>query len=218
MIITIDGLGVNGKTTLSKMIANKYKFKNFSAGAIYRCIALKILNESIDMSNLKELIHKLSNIDIEFREENQEQKVFLDNQEVTDRIREEDISFYSTKWATIREIKYLVRQIQKEFGNKYNVVMEGRDIGTIIFPNADIKFYLHSDFETRVKRLYEQRKNYEKVTYEEISNDLKQRDDLDINGGNFVKPEGAIEIKTDNLNINEIFTIMVNDIDKVLSK
>jgi len=212
MIITIDGLRATGKTTLSRMISEQYNLKNFNTGAIYRCIALKIINEDLNVDNIDELIKRIENISINFIGD----QVILEDENVSERIREEDISYFSTKWATIKEIKILVRKIQRDFGEQYDLVIEGRDIGTVVFPEAEIKFYLYSDFETRVKRLYEERKGKEKVTYEEISANLKEVDNLDINHGNFIKPKDAIEIKTDELSIDEVFQIMIKHINKKL--
>lgn len=203
MIITIDGLGVNGKSTLSKMLADYFKYKNFNTGAIYRCIALKIINEKLDINDISNTLEQLKDIDINFESE----KVYLDGIDVSKKIRTEEISFYSTKWATIPEIKEFVRVIQKEYIKKYDTIIEGRDIATRIAPNADYKFYLYSEFETRVQRLWKQNTN---ISIDNIRNDLKIRDNLDINGGNFIKPKDAIEIDTTNYNIDEVFEIMVN--------
>lgn len=207
MIITIDGLGVNGKSTMAKMLADYFNYKNFNTGAIYRCLALKIINEKLDVNDISNTLNKLKDIDINFDNE----KVFLDNIDVSKKIRTEEISFYSTKWATIPEIKELVRKIQKEYISKYNTVIEGRDIATRIAPNADYKFYLYSEFETRVQRLWKQNTS---ISIDEIRKNLKIRDDLDINGGNFIKPKNAIEINTTNYTIDEVFRIMVNYIKK----
>ena len=205
MVITIDGLGVNGKSTLAKMISKKINFKNFNTGAIYRCIALEIINHNYDTSNLDKIIGKLSNIKVDFIDE----KVYLNDIDVTEKIQTEEISVKSTKWATLPEIKEIVRKIQKDFVQNNNTVMEGRDIATRIVPNAEVKFYLYSDFEKRVERLW--RKDTQ-VDIETIRNNLKIRDDLDINGGNFVKPQNSIEIDTTNLNINEVLEIMLKEI------
>lgn len=203
MIITIDGLGVNGKSTLSKMLADHFKYKNFNTGAIYRCIALEIINEKLDINDISNTLEQLKDIDINFESE----KVYLDGIDVSKKIRTEEISFYSTKWATIPEIKEFVRVIQKEYIKKYDTIIEGRDIATRIAPNADYKFYLYSEFETRVQRLWKQNTN---ISIDNIRKDLKIRDNLDINGGNFIKPKDAIEIDTTNYNIDEVFEIMVN--------
>ncbi len=207
MVITIDGLGVNGKSTLAKMISTKINFKNFNTGAIYRCIALEIVNHNYDISNLDKIIDKLSNIKIDFIDE----KVYLNDIDVTEKIQTEEISVKSTRWATLPEIKEIVRKIQRDFVQNNDTVMEGRDIATRIVPDAEVKFYLYSDFEKRVERLW---KKDTRISIETIRNNLKIRDDLDINGGNFIKPQNAIEIDTTNLNINEVFDIMLKEIKK----
>ena len=209
MVITIDGLGVNGKSTLARMISQEIGFKNFNTGAIYRCIALEIINRSLDVENIKQLIIQMGCINVDFEND----KVILNDKDVTTEIRTEKISVLSTKWATIPEIKQIVREIQSNFIKNNDTVIEGRDIATRIAPWADIKFYLYSDFETRVERLWRQNT---KVDIEEIRNNLKIRDELDINRGNFVKPENAIEIDTTNKNIDEVFQIMMEEIYKKL--
>ncbi len=207
MVIAIDGLGVNGKSTLAKMISKKLNFQNFNTGAIYRCIALKIINEKLDINNILQVIDRIKDIDIYF----DNGKTYLDGKDVSKEIRSEQISVCSTQWATIPEIKETVRKIQKEFIKKYDTVMEGRDIATRIAPNADYKFYLYSDFEARVERLWNENKS---VDIETIRKDLKIRDDLDINGGNFIKPINAIEIDTTNYSIDEVYKIMIDKIKK----
>ena len=159
----------------------------------------------MDVNDISNTLYKIKNIDINFEND----KVFLDGKDVTKQIRTEQISVYSTKWATIPEIKSFVREIQKDYLKKYDTVIEGRDIATRIAPDAEFKFYLYSDFDTRVKRLWMQNKC---ENIETIRNNLKIRDDLDINGGNFVKPTNAIEIDTTNYTIDEVFEIMLKSI------
>ena len=203
MVITIDGLGVNGKTTLAKRISNELGYKNFNTGAIYRCIALEIINKGLDIKDIENVISNIKDLKIDFDGNN----VILNGEDVSKRIREEDISVNSTAWATIPEIKVLVRKIQKDFIEKHDTVMEGRDIGARIAPNADVKFYLYSDFETRVKRLSLEEPD---VDINVIIENLKVRDDLDINGGNFIKPTDAYEIDTSYKTINEVYEEMMN--------
>ena len=203
MVITIDGLGVNGKTTLAKRISNELGYKNFNTGAIYRCIALEIINKGLDIKDIENVMSNIKDLKIDFDGHN----VILNGEDVSKRIREEDISVNSTAWATIPEIKVLVRKIQKDFIEKHDTVMEGRDIGARIAPNADVKFYLYSDFETRVKRLSLEEPD---VDINVIIENLKVRDDLDINGGNFIKPTDAYEIDTSNKTINEVYEEMMN--------
>ena len=206
MIIAIDGLGVNGKSTLAKMLANYLNLKYFNTGSIYRCIALEIINNNLDIHNIENVIKNLKHINIDFEGE----KVFLDGIDVTKQIRTETISVKSTEWATIPAIKELVRKIQKEYINQNDVVIEGRDICTRIAPNADFKFYLYSNFETRVTRLYNSNKS---IDIETIRSNLIIRDKLDIEGNNFIKPKDAIEIDTTNLSINDVYNINLEKIN-----
>lgn len=207
MVITIDGLGVNGKSTLAGMISKTLNFKNFNTGAIYRCIALRIIENKLDVEDIDTVLKEIENIHIDFIDD----KVFLDGKDVSKDIRTEQISVCSTKWATIPKIKEFVRTFQKAFIKKYDTVIEGRDIATRIAPDADVKFYLYSDFETRVKRLWLQNTN-EKI--ETIRKNLQERDEVDLNGGNFVKPLNAIEINTTNYTIDEVYNLMMQEINK----
>ena len=211
MVITIDGLGVNGKTTLAKRISNYLGFKNFNTGAIYRCIALEIMNNKLNINNIENVISNVKDLQIDFDGNN----VILNGIDVSKRIREEDISVNSTAWATIPEIKVLVRKIQKDFIKKYDTVIEGRDIAVRIAPDADVKFYLYSDFETRVNRLALEKQD---VDINVIRENLKVRDDLDINGGNFVKPNDAYEIDTSLKTIDEVYEEMIRIINENLTK
>lgn len=207
MVITIDGLGVNGKSTLASMISKTLNFKNFNTGAIYRCIALRIIENKLDVKDIDTVLKEIENIHIDFIDD----KVFLDGKDVSKDIRTEQISVCSTKWATIPKIKEFVRSFQKTFIKKYDTVIEGRDIATRIAPDADVKFYLYSDFETRVKRLWLQNTN-EKI--ETIRKNLQERDEVDLNGGNFVKPLNAIEINITNYTIDEVYNLMMQEINK----
>ena len=207
MVITIDGLGVNGKTTLAKRIAEKLNFKNFGAGSVYRCIAYKMIKNNLDISDIDKVLELIKDIDVDINGKD----VYLDGEKVTDLIKTEEISVKSTKWATNLKIKEFVRNYQKEFIKKHDTVMEGRDIAERIAPNAEVKFYLYSDFETRVRRLWEADKS---VDINEIRNNLKIRDDLDLNGGNFVEPKVAIRIDTTNLTLDEVYEKMMEEINK----
>ena len=209
MVITIDGLGVNVKSTLAKRISNKLNFKNFNTGAIYRCIALQIIENKLDINKIEQVLNYIRGMEVDFESD----KIYLNKRDVTTKIRTEQISVFSTKWATIPKIKEFVRSFQKDFIEKNDTVMEGRDIGTRIAPSAEVKFYLYSDFETRVKRLWNQNK---KINIEEIRENLKIRDDLEINGGNFVKPKDDIEIDSTNYTLDEVYQIMINEINKVI--
>jgi len=205
MIIAIDGLGVNGKSTLAKMIADKLGFKCFNSGAIYRCIALEAVRMNLDLEDVDTIISKVQNMVVDF----DGAKVLLNGEDVSKAIRTEEISVKSTKLANSLKIKAFVKKIQTAFVEKYDTVIEGRDMCTRVVPNADVKFYLYSDFETRVSRLWNSNLS---IDINQIRENLTKRDKYDIEGGNFIKPIGAIEIDTTNLSIEEVFQTMMEHI------
>jgi len=209
MVISIDGMSAAGKSTLAFMLAKKLNLKYLNSGSIYRCIALKIMNNKIDINsiNLEEII---ANLDIDFEITFDKQKVYLDKIDVTDKIRAESVSVFTPKIANNQTLKKAIRKIQKRFVEEGDVVIEGRDIATRIAPDATYKFYLYSTLEKRTERLYNELKDKEEITYEQIYNDLKNRDQKDIEDGNFIKPVSAIEIDTTNLNLDEALNIMLS--------
>ena len=167
MVIAVDGMSATGKSTLAYRLSRKLNLKYLNSGSIYRCIALKVMNGEIDLSdsNLRE---RIVNLDIDFEVVNDKQRVYLDKIDVTDKIRLEEVSVFTPSIANNKEIKPAIREIQAIFAKKGNIVIEGRDIGTRIVPNADYKFYLSSSLEKRAERLYAERKNIEDITYEEL--------------------------------------------------
>ena len=209
MVIAIDGMSAAGKSTLAFELAKKFNLKYLNSGAIYRCIALKVMNNEIDIND-SDLENIIVGLDIDFKIIGDKQHVFLDGKDVTVDMKIESVSVFTPTIANIPELKSGIRKIQKKFVESGNVVIEGRDIGTRIAPNADYKFYLYSTLEKRAERLYEGLKDKQKVTYEEIYNNLRNRDKKDIEDGNFIKPENAIEIDTTNLNLDESLNIMLS--------
>lgn len=207
MIITIDGLSINGKTTLAQMLSKNLGIKYFNTGAIYRVLALKILESNIDINDINKVIELFSSLNIDFIGNS----VYLNNEDVTDKIYTDQIAYYSTKWGTITEIKEAIRNYQKEFIKNNDVIMEGRDIGSRIAPTADFKFYLYADFDKRVERMYLKNPKVDKKTH---AHNLMVLDELDINGGNFVKPNFAYEIDTTDKSLDEVLREMLKIIQE----
>lgn len=199
MIITMDGLGGTGKSSQARELARKLNFKSFDTGAVYRAITLKLIQDKIDPRNTEKLIELLNNTEIQV----DEQMVTLDNIDVSDRIRQMDITLNSAYIATIKEVKEKVIQIQRNFGNSNNVVMDGRDIGTRIFPNAEIKFYLEASPEVRARRKFLEGKD-KKLSYEDILKKLIERDKIEIAAKSILIPKDAFMINTDNMTFEEV--------------
>ena len=209
MIIAIDGLGINGKSTLAKMISTTLGFKYYNSGAVYRCIALEIVRRNLDINNIKDTIMQIQSLEVDFEND----KVLLNGEDVTNDIKSVEFARKAAEWSNIEEITQFVRQKQKEFLAKNNTVIEGRDIGARIAPNAEIKFYLYSDIETRTQRVWEQDKSLDR---DEVKNIILERDRIEIEGGSYIKPENSIEIDTSNLTIDEVYNKMMEEINRII--
>lgn len=211
MIIAIDGKSGTGKSTISYLLATSLNLRYLNSGSIYRCIAYLIMNKYLDI-NSPMFEKDLSKIQIDFKNIDNKQRVILNNKDVTDIIRLEEVTTFTPKIADNKIIKTYIRNIQYKFVESGNIVIEGRDICTVIAPNADYKFYLYTSGETRAKRVYEEKIKKENITYEEVLNDLKKRDTEDIIDKNFIEPTNAIKIDTTNLTIEEVLEIMLKNI------
>lgn len=209
MVIAIDGKSATGKSTIAFNLAQKLNLTYLNSGSIYRCIALKIMNKEININD-DNLLEKLNKLHIEFKMEKSIQKVYLDNIDVTKRIRLEDITVFTPKIADNKIIKEYIRNIQYTFVKKGNIVIEGRDIATRIAPNANYKFYLYATSEIRAKRVYEEKIKEENISYEEVLNDIEKRDKEDILDENFIEPKNAIRIDTSFKSKEEILNIILS--------
>lgn len=207
MVITIDGLSGNGKTTLSDMIANHLGFKRVSAGDFFRCITYEMLTKGLDIDNNRDqTIEYLNTLDISYDDNN---NVLLNGINVTDAIRTKEVSINSSKIANNKDVQNIVTLLQRHYLDKNNVVLDGRDVGTRVAPDADYKFYIYADKETRVKRLMAEKPDVDRV---EIEKELDARDLYDLRG-NFVRPTGAFEIETSNKTLEQVFGEMIEKID-----
>lgn len=214
MVIAIDGMSATGKSTLAFNLAKELGLTYLNSGSIYRCVALKIMRKEISVEDENKLIEDIINMNINFVIEDDIQKVYLDNEDVTLRIKDEEVSVFTSKYAGLPALKTAIRTIQKKFVEKDNVVIEGRDIATRIAPQADYKFYLHASLDTRANRLYNGIKDRQNVTREEVYINLKNRDEKDIEDKNFIKPVDVIEIDTTNLTIDEALEVMLSHIKR----
>ena len=186
MIIAIDGPSGSGKGTIAKKLASTLEYTYIDTGAMYRCVALKSLRENISIDEEEKIVNLLKNMDIRLTNEG---KVYLNNEDVSNQIRSIDVTRRVSKVASIIPLREVMKQKQRELAKENNVVMEGRDITTEVFPDADYKFYLDASFDERVKRRYLQ--NQEKgieSDIEMIKKSIKERDYNDAN-----RPVGALK-------------------------
>ncbi len=180
--IAIDGPSGGGKSTLAKNIAKKLGYIYVDTGALYRSIGLYMYDNGIDPKNTEEVICALEKIKLEMRHEDGVQKVYLNGVDVGDRIRLPEMSMYASCVSSIPEVRTFLLDLQKNIAKENNIIMDGRDIGTVILPDAQVKIFLSASNENRAERRYKEliEKGIE-TTYEEVLADIIKRDENDKN-------------------------------------
>ena len=215
IIITIDGWSSCGKSTLAKQLAKKLGYAYVDSGAMYRAITLYFLRNHIDWDNRQEVVEGLKHVHIEFHfnKQSQQSEIFLNEENVEYLIRDLIIAEKVSDVAAIKEVRsYAVGQQQK-MGKKKGIVMDGRDIGTTVFPNAELKIFMTSDISVRVERRFKEM--YEKnpnVTIDEVKNNLEMRDYIDSHReiSPLRKADDAIVLDNTNLTIDEQLAFALN--------
>ena len=219
-IVTIDGTSSTGKSTIAKRIARKLSYTYIDSGAMYRaltffCLEQKIISKSFFKKDI--LLKKLNNIKIDFKKnpKNNILEINLNGAFVEDKIRTIMVSDFVSILAKLDDVRTFMVKIQHSLGKKKGVVMDGRDIGTVVFPNAEYKFFLEASTKLRAERRFnELKKNNNKVSYEDVYNNIISRDTHDINRLNspLKMASDSIFIDTESLNLDEVENIILNHI------
>ncbi len=203
-VVAIDGPAGAGKGTITKLVGEKLGLVNIDTGATFRCVALNMLQKNVKMEEEEKIQKILDNINIEM---NSDGKVFLNGEDVTHRIRENDVNNLVSPVSTLQIVRNKLLEIQRNIAKGKNVIMEGRDIGTVVFPNANVKIYLDATAEERARRrvLQNKEKGIES-SYEEVLNGIKERDERDSNRkiAPLKKAEDAIYVDSTNLTIEQV--------------
>ena len=156
MIITIDGPAGAGKSTVSKMLAKKLGYIYLDTGSLYRALAYKVVKNKIKLEDMEALNHLCSNISIVLKNSEGQMKVYVDEEDVGDKIRTEEIGLAASKISAYAVVRQRLLQLQREAGRNGGIVAEGRDMGSVVFPKADFKFYLDADIKERIKRRHKE--------------------------------------------------------------
>ena len=207
MIIAIDGPAGSGKSTVAKILAERLGFLYIDTGAMYRAITLKAIEQKINISDSDLLVKIARETAVELLEQDGVLKVYLDGCEVTKQIREPRVTRFVSDVAKIKGVREVMLKLQRSLGRKSDSVLEGRDIGTVVFPDADKKFYLDAKFDVRVDRRYKELKETSsQVKCEEVAGDLHNRDTIDSSRefAPLKKAEDAVYIDTTSLGIEEV--------------
>ena len=203
LVIAVDGPAGAGKSTIAKIIADKMNINYIDTGAMYRAITYKVLKNGIDIKNEDEIVKVAKESEIDFKDND----IYLDGKILSEEIRTPEVSKNVSNIAQIKDVRHLMVDVQRKIGSKSSVILDGRDIGSYVFPNADYKFYLVASPEERGERRYKEliNKGYS-TTLEEVIKDVIKRDEIDSNRefAPLVKANDAIEIDTSGKSIEKV--------------
>ena len=208
IIIAVDGYSACGKSTMAKSLAKKLGYVFIDTGAMYRAVTLYLLENNIDINDVAAVKDAIKNIHITFKrnKESKENEIYLNGKNVEHEIRSMEINKRVSQVSTIREVREFLVNQQRKIGRQKGVVMDGRDIGTTVFPDAELKLFITASFEERVKRRYKELKSKGiSISKEEIRENLKERDYIDTHRAvsPLTKADDAILIDNTNLSPQE---------------
>ena len=207
MQVAIDGPASSGKSTISKLIAKENHFLYLDTGAMYRVVTLAVLRNHVSLEDYDAIYELVQNIDIRFSMKDGKQIVFMNKEDVTDEIRSVEVTRNVSAVSAIKEVRTRLVHLQQEIAENHSIIMDGRDIGTVVLPQADIKIFLVASVEERAKRRFieNQEKGIE-MSYEELVEDIRRRDYIDSTRKEspLRKAEDAIEIDTTTMSIEDV--------------
>ncbi|MCL1934985.1 MAG: (d)CMP kinase [Defluviitaleaceae bacterium] len=214
--IAIDGPTGSGKSTVAKMLAKKLGFIYLDTGAMYRAVSLYFIRKNIDFQNENKIKEELQHIEISIQHKDNVQYIFLNNEDVTEKIRENEVSKITSKISVYKSIREKLVFLQKNLAKNKNIVMDGRDIGTVVLPNASLKIFLIADIDIRIKRREtELLEKGQKIDFQDLKKEIIERDERDSkrNITPLMKAKDAILIDSTNLTTIEV----VEKIEKLIN-
>jgi cytidylate kinase len=211
MIITIDGPSATGKSTIAKKLASELGYIYFDTGAMYRCLTYDILQKHVNLENSEELSCYLKGFTFEIKVRNREKHYFVNKEDVTEKIRSQDVSNQVSKVSALGPVREKLVALQKELATGVNAVFEGRDMGTVVFPSAQLKIFLIARPETRAARRFAELKlrfpqETQDLTLEKVTEEMKNRDEYDSNRpiSPLKKADDAFIVDTSDLSLDEV--------------
>ena len=205
--VAIDGPAGAGKSTIAKLVSKEKGYIYVDTGAMYRALAIHFLQKGISPENTPDVINACRDADVSIRYENGVQQVYLNGENVTGMLRTEEVGNMASKTSAVPEVREKLLELQRTLAKENDVIMDGRDIGTNILPDADVKIYLTASVETRAKRRYDELKEKgEDCDLDQIAQDIKERDERDMNRETapLKKAEDAILVDSSNMSIPEV--------------
>lgn len=215
LIITIDGPSGAGKTTASKLLAHRLGYRYVDTGALYRGVALEAMSAGLNPDDDTGLENVLSSLKMKFVSGEKGLRLISNDSDITDKIRTPEISMFASAASARPVVRNFLLKLQRELGREKGVVFEGRDMGTIVFPDADVKFYLDASHETRSLRRYQELKSETSQTLQDVKKDIKRRDKNDSARDLApLKPaEDAVIIDSTHFSAQDVVDRMVNVIE-----
>ena len=216
LLITIDGPAGAGKTTVSRALADRLGYRYIDTGALYRGVALAAQIRGVDSENDDDLKQLCSDLELTFAGAEEGPGLLLNGENISDRIRTPEITMLASAVSARPVVREFLLDLQKDLGREKAAVFEGRDMGTVVFPDADLKFFLNATAPTRAQRRYEEQKSKSSQSLEEVQRDIRQRDSNDSTRDVApLKPAvDAITIDSTKLNADEVVDLMVSYIRK----
>lgn len=219
MIITIDGPSGTGKTTTARLVAKGLGFIYYDTGAMYRAAAYEILQNKIDWKSPTILQSFLNTFSFFIKDIEGEKRYFVGSDDVTHLIRSSSVTKMASQIAVIPQLREALVKLQRQFGKQGNCVFEGRDMGTVVFPDADVKIFLTASLEKRANRRHQEVIHKgETISFEEVLREVSERDELDTNrmASPLQKASDAIEIDTTDLTLDEVINLILKIINSRL--
>ncbi|WP_010250149.1 (d)CMP kinase [Acetivibrio cellulolyticus] len=217
--IAIDGPAGAGKSTIAKLVSKKLKIVYLDTGAMYRTVALKAIRENVDTLDREKLSKLIERINIKVEYIGEDQRIYLDDEDVSDLIRTPEVSIGASNVAVIPEVRIKMVELQREIAQKCSVVMDGRDIGTYVLPNATLKIFLTASIEERAKRRYNEQllKGITDVSFDDVKKDIEYRDKNDSSRAfaPLAKADDAIELDTTIMSIDEVAKKILEQIEGI---
>lgn len=215
LLITIDGPAGAGKTTVSRALADRLGYRYIDTGALYRGIALAAKNRGVDPQNDDDLKLLCSDIDLNFVRQKDGLDLFLNGENISDRIRTPEITMMASAVSARPVVRKFLLKLQKDLGREKAAVFEGRDMGTVVFPEADFKFFLDASTSTRARRRYDEQKIKNSQSLDEVQRDIQQRDRNDSTRDLApLKPAAdAIVIDSTEMQVGEVVDLMVSHLE-----
>lgn len=215
--VAIDGPAGAGKSTVARAAAQKLGYIYVDTGALYRAVAYSVIKNGTDPSDGEKVISLLSKLQVELKFVDKCQRVFVNDEDVSDMIRTPEVSMGASVVSAIGEVRNFLFELQKKIARENNVIMDGRDIGTVVLPDAQLKIFLTASPQERARRRYEEIKDKQDVSFDEILRDIIKRDENDMNRA--VSPlrqaKDAVLVDTTEMSIEEVISCIESMIRKL---